>query len=47
MNANENNTSVHNENNTTINIKESIKEALREGQEIVESDIENTINVYI
>lgn len=47
MNANENNISVHNENNTTINIKESIKEALREGQEIVESDIENTINVYI
>ncbi|HEC1777208.1 hypothetical protein L8U98_08115 [Campylobacter sp. RKI_CA19_01128] len=47
MNANENNTSVNNENNTTINIKESIKEALREGQEIIESDIENTINVYL
>ncbi|QOR01760.1 hypothetical protein [Campylobacter sp. 2014D-0216] len=47
MNANEINTSVHNENNTTINIKESIKEALRERQEIVESDIENTINVYL
>ncbi len=30
-----------------INIKESIKEALREGQEIVESDIRNTINVYL
>ncbi|MGJ0158632.1 hypothetical protein [Campylobacter coli] len=37
MNANENNTSVNNENNTTINFEESIKEALREGQEIVES----------
>ncbi|MBT0825405.1 hypothetical protein KJQ78_09115, partial [Campylobacter lari] len=40
MNANENNTSVHNENNTTINIKESIKEALREGQEVIESSRE-------
>ncbi|XAK36863.1 hypothetical protein AAH951_04415 [Campylobacter coli] len=37
MNANENNTSVNNENNTTINFEESIKEALRKGQEIVES----------
>ncbi|EIB17950.1 hypothetical protein cje100_08360 [Campylobacter jejuni subsp. jejuni LMG 23216] len=34
MNANENN--ANNENNT-INIEESIKEALREGQEIVEN----------
>ncbi len=42
MNANENNTSVHNENNTTINIKESIKEALREGQEIVENSRDAT-----
>ncbi|WP_144672980.1 hypothetical protein, partial [Campylobacter jejuni] len=40
MNANENNTSVNNENNTTINFEESIKEALREGQEIVESSRE-------
>ncbi|HEC1791570.1 TPA: hypothetical protein R1728_001457 [Campylobacter lari] len=51
MNANENNTSVHNENNTTINIKESIKEALREGQEIVENSREvnglfnNSVNI--
>lgn len=37
MNVNENNTSVNNENNTTINFEESIKEALREGQEIVEN----------
>lgn len=37
MNANENN--ANNENNT-INIEESIKEALREGQEIVESSRE-------
>ncbi|MPB99264.1 hypothetical protein A0Z09_004240, partial [Campylobacter subantarcticus] len=37
MNANEINTSVHNENNTTINIEENIKEALREGQEVIES----------
>lgn len=36
-----------NENNTTINIKENIKESLREGQEIVESNIRNAINVYL
>ncbi|MCV3474419.1 hypothetical protein L8X33_08615 [Campylobacter sp. CNRCH_2014_2849] len=49
MNANENNTSVHNENNTTINIKESIKEALREGQEVIESSregIEKASNTF-
>ncbi|HFZ4997995.1 MULTISPECIES: hypothetical protein [Campylobacter] len=44
MNANENN--ANNENNT-INIEESIKESLREGQEIVESNIRNAINVYL
>ncbi|WP_144672955.1 hypothetical protein, partial [Campylobacter jejuni] len=37
MNVNENN--ANNENNT-INIEESIKEALRDGQEIVESSRE-------
>ncbi|MCW1360452.1 hypothetical protein OLQ22_04780 [Campylobacter jejuni] len=47
MNANENNTSVNNENNTT-NFEESIKEALREGQEIVESsrEISESINNF-
>lgn len=30
MNVNENNISINNENNTTINFEESIKEALRE-----------------
>ncbi|EAK9955307.1 hypothetical protein A0Z27_08405, partial [Campylobacter lari] len=47
MNANENNTSVHNENNTTINIKESIKEALREGQEVIESGREGIGKINI
>lgn len=47
MNANENNTSVHNENNTTINIKESIKEALREGQEVIESSREGIGKINI
>lgn len=36
-----------NEDNTIINIEENIKEALREGREIIESNIRNTINVYL
>ncbi|EOV5462925.1 hypothetical protein ACOQXD_001854 [Campylobacter jejuni] len=49
MSANENNTSVHNENNTTVNFEENIKEALRGGQEVVESSrerIEKASNTF-